>query len=81
MKVRNNPRDKQEHVLAVLDSLHSGIFATRETNQGAYKELRELIESTPEEYRHSLLVGLHVLLNTISNDLKKIVTDNTKRRL
>jgi hypothetical protein len=52
--------------------LQHGLFASRETIQDAFKYAYEMIETLPAEYKAGAYTTLHVVVNTIAEEVKRI---------
>ena len=59
-----------KHELA--KSLRSGIFADRDTLQEAYEYVENIAKSCGSENTIYILTAIHVLMNTIANEIAKI---------
>lgn len=53
----------------LLYSLQSGTYATRSSIKAAYDELQEHIKELPDGHRSYMHIYLHILLNSIVNEL------------
>ena len=65
---------EDRHLDMYLTSLKHGLFATRDSATEAFKYSFSLIETLPEKDRSVAYTALHVVVNTIADDIRRIVS-------
>jgi hypothetical protein len=60
-----------EDVMAFAKSLQHSLFATRETVEDAFAYAYEIIESLPQQDKVGAYTAVHVLMNTIAEEIKR----------
>ena len=58
-----------------LKSLKHGLFCSRENAKEAMEYSYSLIETLPMKYRIVAFTALHVSLNSVSDDIQKIIDE------
>lgn len=58
------------------DSLRVGLFAECANMGEAMKYAYNLIETLPQEFKAGAYTGLHVVLNTVAADLKRLTKES-----
>lgn len=61
----------ENQTLLVVHGITNRFFATRPTLQEGFDYAYELIQSLPREHRAAAFTALHVLCNTIADQLTK----------
>lgn len=64
--------EKLEYIQKFADTLKNGLFSSRDTTSGAIKYAYELIETLKIEDRFVAYTALHVVLNSVSEDIIKL---------
>ncbi len=64
--------EKLEYIQKFSDSLKNGLFSSRDTTTEAIKYAYELIETLKIEDRFVAYTALHVVLNSVSEDIIKL---------
>lgn len=60
-----------EDVMAFAKSLQHSLFATRETVEEAFGYAYQIIETLPQEDKMGVYTAVHVLMNTIAEEIKR----------
>ncbi len=71
-----NPNLTNE-VTAFAKSLEVGLFATRETIEEAYEYAMTITNALPPQERPAVITALHVVLNTVALELRRLAGDDT----
>lgn len=63
-------------VIDYANGLYMGMFAEAENTTDAITYAYNLIETLPPEYKAGAYTGLHVLLNTVAQELRRLVRED-----
>lgn len=60
-----------QHINKLAASLRSGFFSSRDTVEDAFAYAYDVIDAMPSESRAAAYTALHVMVNTIANEMLK----------
>jgi hypothetical protein len=66
-----------EKLTDYLKGLKHGLFSSRDSAKEGFKYAYDLIETIPKKYRHVAFTALHVSVNSISDDISKLIQKNS----